>query len=38
MRRGPEPHDLWAERDEPVVGVGGLVVEGGVYGHGRGDG
>ena len=33
MRRGPQPHDLRAEIDQPVVLVMRLVVERDVDGH-----
>jgi hypothetical protein len=35
VRRGPEPHDLRAERDEAVVFVMRLVVKRDVDGHGE---
>lgn len=38
MGRRPEPDDLGPEADEPVVAVGGLVVEGDVNGHEKGFG
>ena len=35
MRRRSQPHDLGPQPDQPVVGIGSLVVEGDVDGHER---
>ena len=34
MRRGAQPHDLWAERHEPVVAIVRDVIECDMDGHG----
>ena len=33
MRRGPQPDDLWAKVDQPVVLVMRLMMQGDVDGH-----
>ena len=38
MGRGAQPDHLGSEADEPVVAVGGLMVEGDVDGHEKGFG